>query len=66
MTREDHPKSQDDQQKSRSDRTEGRRRGKSMHEGVETWVDTCVCEAEPRWQAEQDRQEEEQRPRDAG
>jgi GMP synthase-like glutamine amidotransferase len=24
---------------------------KSMHEGVETWCDTCSCEPEPRWQA---------------
>ncbi len=24
---------------------------RSMHEGVETWVDTCSCEPEPRWQA---------------
>lgn len=24
---------------------------KNMHEGVEVWEDTCVCEAEPRWQA---------------
>ncbi|HOA74633.1 MAG TPA: hypothetical protein PL151_02055 [Phycisphaerae bacterium] len=24
---------------------------RSMHENVETWEDTCVCEPEPRWQA---------------
>ncbi len=23
---------------------------RSIHDGVETWDDCCVCEAEPRWQ----------------
>ncbi len=26
-------------------------RRKRMHEDVPTWVDTCCCEPEPRWQA---------------
>lgn len=24
---------------------------RSMHDGVETWCDTCSCEPEPRWAA---------------
>jgi hypothetical protein len=23
----------------------------TIHDGVESWTDTCSCEAEPRWQA---------------
>jgi hypothetical protein len=25
-----------------------------MHENVESWVDTCSCEPEPRWQQVED------------
>jgi len=28
----------------------GKKRSKSMHEGVAVWHDCCSCEAEPYWQ----------------
>lgn len=37
-----------------------RRPARTMHDDVETWTDTCTCEAEPRWRevAEQIEREE--------
>jgi hypothetical protein len=40
-----------------------RKRRSNMHEDVETWDDTCVCEPEPRWRKlEEEMQEEDRQP----
>lgn len=38
---------------------------KNMHEGVEVWEDTCVCEPEPRWRALAEELEESDKARQA-
>lgn len=36
---------------------------RNMHDDVELWEDTCVCQPEPRWQAVADEAKEEEHPR---
>ena len=42
------------------------RRRVTMHDDVETWVDTCSCEPEPRWQALAEELEAEEQARSTG
>lgn len=49
MTTERHAQ-HDEQQQDRQEQDAQRHRPATIHDKVETWEDTCVCEPEPRWQ----------------